>query len=130
MKQTTRDNLIYLAVGLSVAALVTADCFYADSHGREMWWPSTFAYRLVAYLGVLGYLVGRETRKIGATVTQMIMCVLAAWILQLGIAFAFRQTFSGRYTLGLWVLAVVGGFAIIQLMVGAVRYLRSDSDRS
>jgi hypothetical protein len=45
MKQKTRDNLIYLAVGLGVVALIVADFVYADSHGQRMWWPSTFASR-------------------------------------------------------------------------------------
>jgi hypothetical protein len=124
MKQGTRDNLIYLSVGLSVAVLVAVDAFYADSNG-QMWTSSRFACRVVAYVGVLGYLVGRETRKVGATLTQSIMCALAAGILQVGIAFVFRQTFSTRYSLSLWVLWVLGGFAIVQLMVWAVRYLRS-----
>ena len=35
MKPETRDNVIYLAVGISIAALVTADFFYADSHGMK-----------------------------------------------------------------------------------------------
>jgi hypothetical protein len=47
MKSGTRDNLIYLGVGLGVAALVVADFFYADSHGQEMWMPSRFALRAV-----------------------------------------------------------------------------------
>ena len=126
MKQSTRDNIIYLSVALVVAALVTIDFFYSDARGREMWWPSNFVYRLVAYIGVLGYLVGRETRKAGATTMQVIICVVAAGIMQTGIALSFRQTFSGGYSLSLWALWIAGGFAIIQFMVWAVRVLNQD----
>jgi hypothetical protein len=86
-----------------------------------MWWPSNFAYRLVAYIGVLGYLVARETRKVGATIAQTIACVSAATILQVGVAFAFRSIFSGRYTFNLWILWIVEGFLIIQAMVWMIR---------
>src|SRR5260370_25602755 len=91
MKAQTRDNLIYLAVGLSVAALVTIDVFYTDSHGREMWMPSRFAFRAVYSTGLLAYFVARETRKVKATVAHVLMCVLFASILNLAIAFGFRR---------------------------------------
>ena len=34
MKPKSRDNLIYLAVGLSIAGFVVARFFYAESHGN------------------------------------------------------------------------------------------------
>jgi hypothetical protein len=117
IKENTRDNLIYLAVGLSVAALVILDFVYSDSHGRTMWWPSNFVYRLVAYVGVLGYIVARETRKVGATWGRTVVLAGAAGILQVGVAFAFRKTFSGPYSLNLWLLWIVAGFTIVQLLV-------------
>jgi hypothetical protein len=123
MKHSTRDNLIYLSVAFIVATLVIADFFYSDSRGRQMWLPANFAYRLVAYIGVLGYLVGRETRKVGANTLQVILCVIAAAVMQAGVAFCFHQTFSGRYSLILWTLWVGGGFAIIKLLVWAVELL-------
>jgi hypothetical protein len=130
MHQTTRDNLIYLAVGIGIAALVVADFFYADSHGRAMWMPSNFAIRAVAYIAILGYFVARETRKAKATLFQVTMCVLAAGILHLGIVYAFRETISGRFSIGLWALAVLEFFLIVQLMVYTVHYLRSRSQRT
>jgi drug/metabolite transporter (DMT)-like permease len=60
MRPQTRDNLIYLTVGFCVAALLAVDFFWADSHGRKMWLPSAFAFRAVAYTGVLGYFVARD----------------------------------------------------------------------
>jgi hypothetical protein len=53
MKQQTRDNLTYLAVGLGLAALLAFDAFYSDSHNRKMWMPSRFAFNAVAFMGVL-----------------------------------------------------------------------------
>ncbi|MGH9568100.1 MAG: hypothetical protein ACRD4F_00575, partial [Candidatus Angelobacter sp.] len=97
MKQTTRDNVIYLTIGLIIAGLVTADFFYADSHGKQMWLPSSFAFRAVGYMGILGYFVVRETRKVRATVCQAIACVALASILHLAIAFWFRNIIGGRF---------------------------------
>ncbi|HEY6386638.1 MAG TPA: hypothetical protein VIX91_13250 [Candidatus Acidoferrum sp.] len=53
MKQSNRDNLIYLAVGLSIAALTAFDAYYFDSHSRKMWIPSRFAFNAFGSLGVL-----------------------------------------------------------------------------
>ncbi len=36
MKQKTRDNLVYLAVGLSIVALIVADFFYADTRPENV----------------------------------------------------------------------------------------------
>jgi len=68
MKQQTRDNLIYLVVGLGLAALLAFDAFYSDSHNRKMWMPSRFAFNAVAFMGVLVYMVVRETRKLRPSV--------------------------------------------------------------
>ena len=130
MRPTTRDNLIYLAVGVGIAALVVADLFYADSHGRAMWMPSSFVFRAVVYMAILGYFVARETRKVKATSFQAMMCVLAAGILHLAVVYVFRQTISGRFSIGLWTLAILECFLIVQLMVYAVQYLKSKSQRT
>jgi len=130
MRSRTQDNLIYLAVGFCVAALVAFDFFWADSQGRKMWWPSAFAFRAVAYTAVLGYFVARETLKVKATLFQALMCVLVAGALHLSVAFAFRGTFSGRFGIGLWALAILEVFVIVQLMVQVVLYLRTKSQRT
>jgi len=127
MKQTTRDNIIYLAVGLALVGLLAADFFYADSHGRRMWLPSYFAIRTAAYMGVIVYFVVKETRKVKATLAQTIICSLVASILHLGIAFMFRDILNGSFGLILWVLAVLEISLIVWLMVRAVIYLRSRS---
>jgi FtsH-binding integral membrane protein len=127
MKAVTRDNLIYLAVGLTVAALVAVDTFNSASHDRPMWVPSTFAFRLVAYMGLLDYFVARETRKARATLPQTVGCVLVASMMHMAIAFTFRRTFSGHSSITLWGLAILELFLVVQLMVFAVRHLRPKS---
>ena len=63
MRPGTRDNFICLSVGLIVAALVTFDFFYADSHGLEMWWPTNFEFSLVANLILVEYFVVTEHER-------------------------------------------------------------------
>ena len=62
MKQQTRDNLIYLAFGLRIAALLFSDALYPVKNDREMWMPSRFAMRAVGSTGVLAWALAlRET---------------------------------------------------------------------
>ena len=125
MKQSTRDNLLYLAVGLSIAAFVVADFFYADGHNQTMWLPSTLASRAVYTTLLLAYFVARETRKGKATLVQVLACILFASIVHLGVVLGFRQTvgrlpglvFSG---LALWEL-----FLVWLLTMQVARFLRS-----
>lgn len=130
MQPRTRDNLIYLSVGISIAALVVLDVFYSESHGREAWMPSRFAFRVPIYMALLGYFVARETRKVNATLVQTAICVIVASILHLGVAFAFRGTFSGPRSLGLAILVPLEIFGIVVLMVQVVRYLSRRSHRA
>jgi hypothetical protein len=123
MKQRTRDNLIYLAVGLGIAALVAADAFYADSHGREMWMPSRFAFRLVYTTALLDYFVVRETRKVKAPVLRILACVVFASVVNLVIAFGFRQAIDRLPGLSFTAWAVVEMFLLVQLLVQVVQHL-------
>jgi cytochrome bd-type quinol oxidase subunit 2 len=123
MKQQTRDNLIYLAVGLGLAALLAFDAFYSDSHNRKMWMPSRFAFNVVAFMGVLVFMVVRETRKVRATVGQTVVSALAACSLHSGFASVFPRIFSERFGSGLWVFIVLELFLIVCLMVGVIRYI-------
>lgn len=125
LKQRTRDNLIYLGVGLTIAALVTIDAFYADSHKREMWIPSKFAFRLVSTTVLLEYFVVRETRKVKATIPQVLACVLFASIVNLAIAFGFRQATSQLPGLSFSAWAVLEMFLLVQLLVWVARHLKS-----
>jgi hypothetical protein len=125
MKQRTLDNLIYLAAGLSIAALLVADALYADSHGREMWVPSWFGARVVYVTALLAYFVARETRKVKATIAQALACVLFASVVNLVLAFSFHQAIGQLRGLSFWPLAVLELFLLVQLSVWIVRHLRS-----
>jgi hypothetical protein len=91
MKPKTRDNIIYLTVGLSIAALLVADVFYTDSHGRKMWFPSRFAFRSVYTTVLLWYFVLKGIRQTKLTFVQMLAWLLSATLMHLTIVFASRQ---------------------------------------
>ncbi len=126
MRPSTRDNLSLLLWGALIAILVAADGFFAERHGI----PVRFALRVCGYMALLDYFVIRETRKAKAKLIQIVTCVVLASALHLGIAFAFRQTFTERFGLGLWVVIVLEIFGIVKLMVQSVRYLRRTSRRA
>jgi len=125
MKSKTRDNLIYLAVGLGAAGLLVADLVYAESHGRPMWMPSKFAYRLVFTTALLGYFIIRETRQVKATVIQVFACVLFASIVHLTIGFGFRQFITGLSGISFSAWGVLEIFVLVQLSEQVARYLKS-----
>jgi hypothetical protein len=131
MKPETRDNLIYLGVGLGIAVLVVADFFYADSHGQKMWWPSRFAFRAAYTTVLLAYFVIRETRKMKATLVQILAYILFASLVHLAIVFTFRHAAGELSGITFAALAVLEMFFVFQLLMLVVRYLRSgDSDSS
>jgi uncharacterized membrane protein len=125
MKSNMRDNLIYLGVGIGISALVVADFFYADSHGRKMWMPSRYAFSLVTITSLLGYFVVTETRKAKANFTQVLACVLFAIIAHLAIGFGFQQTIASLSGISYSALTVLELFLIVQLSVWVVQRLRS-----
>jgi hypothetical protein len=124
MKQKTRDNLIYLAVGIGIVALILADLFYADSHGREVWWPSRFAFRAVFSTALLLYFVARETRKSKATLDKVLTCVLLAGVVHLAIVFEFRHAVDQLSGITFSALAVVEMSIVFLLLMAAVRHVR------
>src|SRR5438270_8831937 len=92
MKSTTRDNITYLAVALSLVALIAADVFYSLSHDRQIWMPSRFFFRAVATTSLLIYFAFREVRRLKTTLVKGFASVLFVVILHLIIVFAFRQS--------------------------------------
>jgi cell division protein FtsW (lipid II flippase) len=123
MKQKTRDNLVYVAVGLGIVALIVADFFYSDSHGLKMWWPSRFESRAGSTTLLLAYFVGRETRKAKANLAQVFACILFASIVHLAIVFTFGQPVDELSGISFSALAVVEMFLVFQLPMFIVRYL-------
>jgi hypothetical protein len=123
VKPQIRDNLIYLAVGISVAALVAADSFYSDSHGTKMWTPSRFSFRAATSSGLLTYFVVREMRRKKATVMQILASVLFATLVQLGIMFALREPINQLPGLTYSAIVVVELFFVWQLTVEVIPHL-------
>lgn len=123
MKPQTRDNLIYLAVGISIAGLVWADFFYAESHGAKVWMPSRFAFRAVTSTALLMYFVVREARKTRASLVQALTCSLFAIFLHMTIVFGFRQIIDQLPGLSFSALAVFEMFFVVQLTLLGVLYL-------
>ena len=115
MKSKTRDNLIYLAVGLSIAALVAADVFYAVSHDREIMIPPMYVLRAAGMALITPYFVGRALRSEGVTITKAVVCAVVAGVLQLAICFGFRQFISLLSGLPFVVLATVETFSFVSL---------------
>lgn len=123
MKPKTRDNLIYLAVGLGIAALVWINFFRAESRGQEPWWPSRFAFRAVTTSCLLAYFVVKEMRREKATILQMFASVVFATLLELGILFGFRQIVDRLPGIPFTGFAVLEMFFVWQLSVKGVLYL-------
>lgn len=125
MKLETRDNLIYLTVGLSISVLIVVDFFYADKYGQKMWWPSRFAFRAVYMSVLLAYFVVRQTRRLKATLAQTFAYILLASLVHLAIVFTFRQAAAALSGITFAALAVFEMFLIIQLLMLGMRYLRA-----
>ena len=125
MKPQTRDNLIYLAVGLGIAALLVVDVFYSESRGREMWSPSKFSLELVTTGSLVAYFVIRETRKAKATFNQVAACLLLSTFVHLTIGFGFQRTIGSMSGSGYSVLAIIEIYVIVQLSLWLVQYFRS-----
>jgi hypothetical protein len=123
MKPKTKDNVVYLTVGLSIAALVTFDAFYADSRGQQMWWPSPFAFRATYTTLLLGYFVFKQTRNMKATINQMLACALLASAVHLVIVFVFRRIIGQLSGVTFSALALIEIFLVLLLTAQSVRYM-------
>jgi hypothetical protein len=123
MKPQTRDNLIYLAVGLGIVALGCIDFFYAESHHTKGWMPSRFAFRVVTTPSLLAYFVVREMRRQKATLLQTLGSVLFATLLQLGIMFGSRQIIDQLPGISYSSLAGIEIFIVWQLTVKGVPHV-------
>jgi len=126
MKPRTRDNLIYLTVGLGLAALVAADAFYADGHGTKMWMPSRDDFRLAYSTPLLAYFVIRETRKVNATPFQILGCVVFASLVHLMIWVGFRQALGELSGMAFTFWFVAELFILVELLAKVIPHLRSE----
>ena len=123
MKQQTRDNLVYLSVGLALTALVAFDAFYSDSHNRKMWMPSKFAFRAITTPSLLAYFVIREMLRRKATLAQTLVSVSFATLLQLGIMFGLREIIDQLQGLSYSAVAVPEMFLVYKLSMQSTFYL-------
>jgi hypothetical protein len=127
MRPSTRDNLIYLAVGLSIAGILTTDVFYHLNRGTEMWMPSRFAFRTVYTTLLLGYFVGKYIRKPKTPLLQLATCILFASTVHVVIVFGFRQAVGQLAGIPFAGLAVPEIFLVFLLTEGLARYLKRRS---
>ncbi len=107
MKQTTRDNLIYLAVGLGIAALVVADFWYADSHGKQMWMPSDFAFKTVMSTSLIPYFVYKYLRRMKTAVPKIVVCVLLTAIFHVVLLVSFQDEIRRMGGASMWVATIL-----------------------
>jgi len=117
MKPSTRDNIIYLTVGLSIAALFASDFLYAGSHTRKMWVPSRFAFRSVYTTALIWYVVLKGIRQTKQTFVRVLAWLLFATLMHLTILFASRQIIEelpGIAFAALWVLELYFVFYITE----------------
>jgi len=125
MKQSTRDNLIYLGVGLGIVAVIVADLSYSEGHGLKMWLPSKFTLRAVYTTGLLGYFIARQTRRLGARAAQVVACVLFGGIVHLAVLIGLRPTIAQLSGILFAAFATFEGFLIVELQLQVLRYLTS-----
>lgn len=129
MKTTTRDNLIYLTVGVGIAAVVAARVFYAERHGLVVGHLPTFPFRLVTSTFTVGYFVARQARRLGASATDVVTSVLDAGLIQAAVGFAFHRAIGSLSSISHVILVVLETVLIVNLMIWGVSYFRSRSRR-
>jgi len=129
MRPKTRDNLIYLAVGLGVAGLLTTDFFYHLNRAAEMWMPSKFAFRTVYTTVLLGYFVAKYIREPKTPLLQIATCILFASTVHLVIIFGFHEAVSQLAGIPFSGLAVPEMFFVFLMTERLARYLNRRSHR-
>jgi tryptophan-rich sensory protein len=122
MKISTRDSLIYLAVGLGVAALLVVDFLYSDSHGHRMWLPSKFYFRLVYTVLLLEYSLGKYIDKAKGRTTQFILGILFANCAHLVLTFSFRSIINELHGFEFAAIAVLELFMLFKITEQIVHY--------
>jgi hypothetical protein len=124
MTDTTRDNIIYLTVGLTIAILVAGDFVVADHRGTEMWWPTSLQFHAASYWFVLSYFIATETRKITSSVVQIIICEFIGAVLHVGVVLMFHDTLARPLGLRLFAIAIIEFFVIVEIARQVVRRLK------
>jgi hypothetical protein len=116
MKPRTRDNLIYLAVALTIAGALVGLIWYEDYHGRIAAFPSRFSVRVATSLLLGAYFIAREARQANSSLTVIAICVLGGSLVQIAIHFGFRQIALELPGLAYASIASIEIFLIVELM--------------
>jgi hypothetical protein len=74
---------------------------------------------------LLAYFVVRETRKVKATIVQVLACALCASLMHLAIGFGFRQAIGQLSGLTFSAWAVLELFLLVQLLVRVIPRLKT-----
>jgi hypothetical protein len=128
MKPKTRDNLIYLAVGVSIVALLVADVFYADSHGHNFVNITNFEFRSASAMLLVGYFMFRAARTLRANSGELCLSVTAAGLLSLLTYFVFRQSVEQLPGLSYSGLAALEILLVVELVKWGLLYFRRMAD--
>jgi hypothetical protein len=124
VKPKTRDNLIYLAVGVSIVALLVADIFYADSHGHNFVNISNFEFRAASAMLLVGYFMFRAARTLRANSGELCLSVAAAALLSVLTCFVFRQSVEELPGLLYSSLTALEILLIVELVKWGLLYFR------
>lgn len=125
MNHTTRDNLIYLAVGLGIVGILVADFTYFDRRGQQAWFPSVFSFRAVVLTILVAYFVNSDIVRRGkGEQARALICALLAALIQIGVAFSFRQFVSGLSAMSFVFYGTLDVFVIYELTLQAAQFLK------
>lgn len=132
MKRLTRDNLIYLAIGIGIASFLVWQDFYAENHhGRGIIHISKFEFRTISSLFIVGYYLALQLRKLKATITEILGCLLVSSLLLLAVAFEFRDYMTnlpGIAYVGVVVLEAFFIFSFAKILISQFGSRSADKD--
>jgi hypothetical protein len=127
MKTTTRDNIVYLAVGLGAVAALALDVFYSLKRGHNMWNPSLFEERAITATLVMEGILADGLRKERVPFRQILIWLFFATILHIGFLLLFRQFLGGTLLSSFALWAILEVVAVIQITQRLRRYVASES---
>lgn len=130
LKPKTRDNLIYLAVGIVAVVAITVPMFIADSRGREMRVSPNinFWFRVISSPLVVCYFQLREGTRLRVKRIELTGWVLVSIIMYLGVAFGFRDVVNSLS--GIAYTAILAAATWLSVVVMGRLLLRKRNQKS
>src|SRR5262249_34701327 len=95
MKTATRDNVIYVATGLGLVALLIVDLVHFDRRGEKAWLPSLSTLRIAATGLVAAGLIVDTLRKHRVAAREILASVSFAICLHIVLTLPFRELIGG-----------------------------------